>query len=45
MPLFTPAAAPLRADRRFLDLCEGMGLGDYWRRRGIRPDPFLLRIT
>lgn len=41
MPLFVPATAALRRDPRFLDLCEGMGLGDYWRRRGIQPDRFL----
>jgi hypothetical protein len=36
--LFTPPAAVMRADPRFLRLCEGVGLTDYWRSRGVRPD-------
>jgi len=28
----------MRADPRFLPLCEGMGLVDYWRALGVRPD-------
>ena len=36
--LFTPPVAPMRADRRFLALCDGIGLVDYWRSRGVRPD-------
>jgi len=36
--LFTPPCRVLRADSRFLPLCEGMGLVDYWRARGVRPD-------
>jgi hypothetical protein len=36
--LFIPATAPLRADARFAELCEGMGLTRYWRERRIRPD-------
>jgi hypothetical protein len=36
--LFTPPCAILRADPRFLALCEGMGLTDYWHARGVRPD-------
>jgi hypothetical protein len=36
--MFTPAAKAIRADPRFLPLCEGVGLTDYWRRRGVRPD-------
>lgn len=36
--LFTPPAAVMRADPRFLPLCEGIGLVDYWRERGVRPD-------
>ncbi len=43
MPLFIPATAPLRADPRFRDLCKGMGLTDYWRRR-VKPDRFLLNL-
>jgi tetratricopeptide (TPR) repeat protein len=36
--LFIPATARLRADPRFAELCEGMGLTRYWRERRIRPD-------
>jgi DNA-binding winged helix-turn-helix (wHTH) protein len=36
--LFTPPCAGLRADRRFNELCDGIGLTAYWRKRGIRPD-------
>lgn len=36
--LFTPAAAPLFPDPRFLPLCEGIGLTEYWRKRGEKPD-------
>jgi DNA-binding winged helix-turn-helix (wHTH) protein len=36
--LFTPPCAVLRSDRRFLQLCAGMGLTEYWRRRGTKPD-------
>jgi hypothetical protein len=36
--MFTPPAAPLRPDPRFLPLCEGVGLTEYWRKRGIKPD-------
>lgn len=36
--LFTPPAAPLRADPRFGSLCDGIGLTDYWRKRGVEPD-------
>lgn len=40
--LFTPPCASMRADPRFLALCDGIGLREYWRRRGLRPD-YLLR--
>ena len=40
--LFTPVAAAMRRDPRFPQLVEAMGLTNYWRRRGIRPD-YLLR--
>lgn len=38
MMLFSPAAAPMRADPRFATLCEGMGMADYWRLSGTGPD-------
>jgi tetratricopeptide (TPR) repeat protein len=36
--LFVPPAASMRADPRFLALCEGVGLTTYWRSRKVRPD-------
>lgn len=36
--LFTPPAAVMRADPRFPTLCGDIGLTDYWRARGVRPD-------
>ncbi|MEO5578200.1 MAG: winged helix-turn-helix domain-containing protein [Sphingomicrobium sp.] len=42
MMLFIPATAQMRADARFLTLCREMGMADYWRARGTRPD-FLLQ--
>jgi tetratricopeptide (TPR) repeat protein len=36
--MFTPPAAPLRADPRFLAICDGVGITDYWRKRGVKPD-------
>jgi tetratricopeptide (TPR) repeat protein len=36
--LFMPPCQPMRADSRFRQLCEGVGLVEYWRRRGVRPD-------
>lgn len=42
--LFTPPVAPLRADPRFATLCEGIGLTEYWTKRGVRPD-YQLGIT
>ena len=39
--LFTPPCASMRADPRFLSLCDGIGLKAYWRRRGVRPDYML----
>lgn len=36
--LFNPCTASIRADDRFLQLVEGMGLTVYWKRRGILPD-------
>ena len=39
--LFVPPAAVMRSDPRFMALCEGVGLSDYWRKRGVRPDYLL----
>jgi DNA-binding winged helix-turn-helix (wHTH) protein len=36
--LFTPPCASMRRDPRFLALCYGIGLTEYWRSRGVRPD-------
>lgn len=36
--VFTPPAVPMWRDARFLPLCEGIGLVDYWRRRGVKAD-------
>jgi len=39
--LFTPPTASLRADPRFAALCDGIGLTEYWRKRGLTPDYLL----
>lgn len=36
--LFMPPLASVRNDARFEELCEGLGLSQYWRQRGVRPD-------
>ena len=36
--LFVPPTATLRADHRFQQLCDGIGLTDYWLKRRVRPD-------
>ena len=36
--LFYPSTAPMRADPRFAALVEKLGLGDYWRSVGAKPD-------
>lgn len=36
--LFTPTAAAMQRDARFMPLMERMGLANYWRSRGITPD-------
>ena len=42
--LFTPPIAAMRADPRFKLLCDGIGLTDYWAKRGIKPD-YQLSVT
>jgi DNA-binding winged helix-turn-helix (wHTH) protein len=39
--LFIPATANFRNDSRFPGLCQRIGHVDYWRKRGIWPDPFV----
>jgi hypothetical protein len=41
--LFTPPCAIMRADARFGPLCEGLGLTEYWHKRGVKPDYLLQR--
>ena len=37
--LFTPACAGMRAERgRFLELCDCIGLAEYWSSTGLNPD-------
>jgi hypothetical protein len=36
--LFTPTAAAMQRDPRFMPLMREMGLIDYWDRRGVTPD-------
>lgn len=36
--IWIPPVARMRADPRFLSLCDEVGLTEYWRRRGVRPD-------
>lgn len=38
MMLWIPATAALRGEPGFRALCDDMGLGDYWRAKGILPD-------
>lgn len=38
MFLYTPPCAPMRADPRFTELCDQIGLMRYWERRGVMPD-------
>lgn len=42
--LFTPPAEPMQTDPRFNALCDGIGLTEYWAKRGIKPD-YQLRIA
>jgi hypothetical protein len=41
--LFTPPTKAMRLDQRFAPLADGLGLKEYWRRRGIGPDAFLFQ--
>ena len=41
--LFTPPTKVMRLDPRFSQLADGLGLTDYWRRRGVGPDAFLFK--
>lgn len=41
--LFIPPTKAMRLDARFGSLCDGLGLTEYWTKRGIRPDDFLMR--
>ncbi|MGN6057454.1 MAG: toll/interleukin-1 receptor domain-containing protein [Sphingomicrobium sp.] len=41
--MWVPPVAAMRADPRFLPLCGGVGLTDYWRKRGVKPDFMRLR--
>lgn len=41
--LFMPPTAPMRADPRFGRLVADIGLADYWRRAGVKPDPAIWR--
>jgi len=41
--LFTPPTRAMRLDPRFRSLADGLGLTEYWRRRGIGPDAFLFK--
>ena len=36
--MFTPPCAAMRKDPRFAPLCDEIGLTEYWRRRGVKPD-------
>jgi hypothetical protein len=33
----------MRLDPRFKPLADGLGLTEYWRRRGLGPDAFLFK--
>jgi len=41
--LFIPPTKAMRLDPRFKPLADGLGLTDYWRKRGIGPDTFLFK--
>lgn len=36
--LFVPVTAAMRGDPRFMPLADRIGLSDYWRAAGVRPD-------
>lgn len=37
-PLFLPVTEPLRSHPRFMQLCERIGLTEYWERAEVEPD-------
>jgi len=39
--LFQPATSAMRKDPRFAPLTEQLGLADYWRKAGVKPDYLL----
>jgi tetratricopeptide (TPR) repeat protein len=41
--LFTPPTKAMRLDPRFKPLADGLGLTEYWRKRGLGPDAFLFK--
>ena len=41
--LFVPPTKAMRLDPRFRSLADGLGLTEYWRKRGIGPDAFLFK--
>jgi hypothetical protein len=41
--LFIPPTKAMRLDPRFHPLADGLGLTDYWQKRGIGPDAFLFK--
>lgn len=42
--LFLPITEAMRADDRFVPLCERIGLVDYWRQRALRADALADRL-
>lgn len=42
--LFLPITEAMRADGRFVTLCERIGLAGYWRQRGMRADALKDRL-
>jgi len=42
--MFIPPTAAMRADARFAQLCDGIGLTEYWEKRRVKPD-YQMQIT